>query len=92
MMQRFIFLLIIGFISQTIYSLDRDIKYYSPNEIIDYDTVRYMVLDSSFENSFKEMEGMFNGTIPYSLKWNKIFRRKLCWTSESIQSIVRGKR
>lgn len=67
-MQRFIFLLIIAFISQTIYSLDRDIKYYSPNEIIDYDTVRYMVLDSSFENSFKEMEGMFNGTIPYSLK------------------------
>lgn len=27
-----------------------------------------MALDPSFENSFKEMEEMFNGTRPYSLK------------------------
>lgn len=49
-------------------SLESNLKYYNPSETILYDTIPYMVFDTVFENSYRELEDMFINENSYSLK------------------------
>ena len=46
----------------------QEVRYFEPDDFIEYDTIPYMVKDKAFEESFKELKAMFDGEMPYSLK------------------------
>ncbi len=45
-----------------------DIKYYLPSDIIEYDSIPFMVKDEAFESAYTQLSEMFEGKTPYNLK------------------------